>query len=199
MATGGIIAYLNADDLYYPRTLEHVAAHFERKPHSRFLFGRCRVINEDGSFSHDFEKSDHLKSMPESEWQVPTFRLLLTKNTGVIPQPAAFWKREVMDKVGLFDPSFHYTMDYEYWLRISEAFRVDFIDELLAAFRMHDASKSGSLMMHRFWAEAIRASRMHGGSAWSGISWAFLRLYLTAPFRVSAYKSLYAMLAKGNR
>ncbi len=194
MTGGEILAYLNADDLYYPDTIRKVVEHFGRNPDCKALFGRCAILQADGKISHDYIDSDHMKNLSMEERKYPTFETLLRKNSGIIPQPAAFWTREVFEKVGPFDESFHYTMDYEYWLRISREFRIGFVDETLAAFRIHEASKSGSLMVHRFWADAVRAARMHGGSAWSGVSWAFLRLYLTAPFRASAWRNLLGLL-----
>jgi glycosyltransferase involved in cell wall biosynthesis len=190
MASGRILAYLNADDFYYPETLSRVVEFFSANPDKGFMFGRCNVINSDGRFSHDFEQSDHLLAMPLEERRHPSFVTLLRKNSGVIPQPSSFWRREVMEKVGFFDESFHYAMDYEYWLRVTNEFKVGFIDHPLSAFRMHPSSKSGSLMVHKFMFEAIRAARLHGGTLFCKMTWVFLKLYLMAPSRRSAYRNL---------
>jgi GT2 family glycosyltransferase len=37
----------------------------------------------------------------------------------VFPQPAAFFRRSFLDKVGFLNESFHYGMDYDLFLRLS--------------------------------------------------------------------------------
>jgi glycosyltransferase involved in cell wall biosynthesis len=194
LAKGDIITYLNADDLYYPETVRRVVDHFARHPDCKALFGRCTIIDGQGAPIKDYLDVATLSNLSMEERKHPTFETLLRRNSGAIPQPSAFWKREVMDEIGLFDESFHYTMDYEYWLRISRKYPFGFIDEPLSAFRMHEASKTGSLVAHRFWKEAVRAARMHGGSAFSGVSWVFAKMFLGAPFRASAWRNLWGMV-----
>lgn len=46
-------------------------------------------------------------------------------------------RREVFDRVGLFDSAFKQLADLEMWLRIMVYYKVAFIDERLASFRIH--------------------------------------------------------------
>ncbi len=46
-------------------------------------------------------------------------------------------RREVFERVGLFDPAFKQLADLEMWLRIMVYYKVGFIDETLASFRIH--------------------------------------------------------------
>ena len=48
MATGEIIAWLNADDRYHAGTLRRVSATLSRHRDSALCFGACRIIDESG-------------------------------------------------------------------------------------------------------------------------------------------------------
>ena len=51
-------------------------------------------------------------------------------------------RRWLLDEFGPFDPSLHYSMDYEYWLRISEKAQFGYISFPFSNYRLHPASKS---------------------------------------------------------
>lgn len=50
------------------------------------------------------------------------------------------FRRDIVDKVGYFDPCLVQICDLEYWLRIATAFGLLFIPEKLVSFRVHDKS-----------------------------------------------------------
>ena len=82
-----------------------------------------------------------------------------------ISQPATFWRREALERIGLFDEALHYTMDYDYWLRLGRHFRLWFLDAPLARFRIHPGSKSGSTASAQFEEEYAVAIRHTGPTA----------------------------------
>ena len=45
MATGDIVAFLNADDLYTGGALEKVVKHFKKNPECKWITGYCRIMN----------------------------------------------------------------------------------------------------------------------------------------------------------
>jgi hypothetical protein len=65
---------------------------------------------------------------------------LLTTN--LISQPSTFWRRQIVEELGLFDESEHLAMDYEYWLRIGKRYSPKILDRCLSNFRIHRSSKS---------------------------------------------------------
>jgi GT2 family glycosyltransferase len=67
-----------------------------------------------------------------------------------IAQPATFWRRSALVSSGLFDETLHYALDYDYWLRLSATSPPVIIDEELAEFRIHGASKGGSRFDRQF-------------------------------------------------
>ncbi len=134
MAEGDIIAILNSDDYYLPGAFEAVGRAFRENPECRVIIGDCRfiytnsertlkVVNRDLTFE-DIIQYWH-------NWIPPT-------------QPAIFFRREVLTEFGLWDETLHYAMDYEFWLRISRKYPFRHIPLEVAAYRFHEASKSGT-------------------------------------------------------
>ena len=82
-----------------------------------------------------------------------------------LTSPGMFIRRAALERVGLFDPTLHYAMDYDLWLRLTEHFSIKIVDEVLAGFVVHPASKSGQARhLAGFRQEMERVSRRYWGS-----------------------------------
>src|SRR5262249_15618714 len=106
-AQGEILAYLNSDDVLLPGAIAAVVAHFQRNPDSDLVYGNAYHIDENDGVLGEYPTAPY------------DFDRLL--QDCCICQPAAFWRRRLIDRVGLFDEELHYAMDYEYWMRIDRA------------------------------------------------------------------------------
>ncbi|MDD5348747.1 MAG: glycosyltransferase family 2 protein [Chthoniobacteraceae bacterium] len=128
-ASGEILAYLNSDDVYLPGTLERVARYFEDNPDALILYGQAYYLNADGSV---------MKRYASEPW---SYRRLL--DVCYICQPAVFWRREVMDRFGVFDDRLDLAMDYDYWLRVGRHVPFAYLeDAYLAGSRLHADTKT---------------------------------------------------------
>lgn len=157
-ATGDVVAWLNADDLYAPGALAAVAGAFTSHPAAQWLVGRYEVISLDGQPIRSaivYYKRRLLERY--------SLNRLLTEN--IIPQPAVFWRREFGEKVGLLDESLYFTMDYDFWLRMAAVADPLVIDDLLAQFRLHADSKSGKVDRRQFDEQYVVMKR-HCSSRW---------------------------------
>lgn len=135
--TGGeIVAYLNSDDVYRPGTLRKVVDIFERHPEVDFVYGDFDAIDEHG------ELIDSVKTIPYD----PN---ILIYDANYICQPSSFYRRSLLDRIGYFDDSLRFLMDYEFFLRASKR-GVGFymIGEPLAAIRFHGDCKTLSDGVH---------------------------------------------------
>jgi len=131
-ASGGLISYLNSDDLLMPGAVQFIIDYFANQPEVDVIYGDCILIDEIGkelgiSRSKPFQTKD----------------LLIGKYP--IRQPGTFWRADVSRQVGDLDTTLHYTMDADYWLRMGLAgFKLEYIPGTRAAFRLHSMSKTVS-------------------------------------------------------
>lgn len=112
-----------------------------------------------GRANHTDEHSQVIRPYP-----VEPFRLERLYETCFICQPAAFIRKEVFDKAGGIDESFHFCMDYELWMRISKHYLIGFIEDVLATSSMHKDSKTMTQYHSVGVPEIIRASVKNYGS-----------------------------------
>jgi len=136
-ATGDVVGWLCSDDLLLPGSLQRIGQAFAEQPAINWLAGACRMIAADGTLLHTI-KPTHCFSLCD---------VLLRSDDKPfnLPQPSVFWRRRLHEWVGLLDESWHYCMDFEFWLRLlSHNQRPHVVEDELAAYRLHDQSKTCS-------------------------------------------------------
>ena len=158
IAKGDILSWINSDDLYYDNAFSKVVEHFIKNPESDFVFGDGDVINESGDLQWEW------LSRPYNFKVLKSYHYLWNDFTNYIMQQAAFWRKSVLEKIGLPDESLHYAMDIEYWLRIGKAgFKTAHVPTKLGKFRMIQGTKSLSSPTI-FWREQLEIFRRYNGS-----------------------------------
>jgi len=142
-STGDIVAFLNADDLYTPGSLEMVVKAFEREPSKIWLVGQCAIIDEAGREFHSaITRYKNFLLRRYAYW------ILLIEN--FVCQPAVFLRREALERVGYFSESENFVMDYDYWLRIGREGAPIVINKPLAGFRRIEGTKSNTSYAKQF-------------------------------------------------
>ena len=128
---GEIVCWVNSDDLLMPGSLQVISSAFMSAPMQVGLIHGGAIV-----FKADKIKETRLT------YQSPNKEAYLSGM--VFPQPAAFFRKSLLDKVGYLNEQLHYGMDYDLFLRL--ALVCDFlpIDNVLAKYRLHQQSKSVS-------------------------------------------------------
>lgn len=132
-ASGDIFCWLNSDDYLEPGALEKVAQYFHNNPDCQWLTGNCRIVSESGE----------PVGMYEPKWAGREKLLRFWETDGTLPQPATFWRRELMGGCGVRE-DLHYGMDYDLWLRFSKKTSLHVLPEVLANYRVQPAAKTMS-------------------------------------------------------
>jgi glycosyltransferase involved in cell wall biosynthesis len=133
MATGDIFGWQNSDDVYMPGAFKKVLEAFEQNPQKKIVYGNWCEIDE---YDNVIDKT---YSAPKP--RVPHFSYEGFDSN----LQSMFWKREVHEKFGKFDESFHQLMDSDFLFNviIDQGIDVFFkIDEFLGCFRRHQSQKT---------------------------------------------------------
>lgn len=141
LATGEILAYLCADDLYEPDAVRAVLEAFAANPGADVVYGDFYFL--EGDSGRKRRKS------------AASFRPDRLRRRNPLGQPAVWWRRRVYDKFGGFDESLHFCMDHEYWLRLGTSVRWHYLPEPLAVSRLHADAKT-SRQLPAMWRETAR-------------------------------------------
>lgn len=129
MATGEILGWLNADDVYLPGAVKRAVTFLREHPDTAAVYSDGLIIDADGRFL--------------GQWRGCDFSLReLLLGRCFICQPTIFMRRDAVEEVGWLDESLHYTMDYDLWLRLGLRTRLGYLPERGAAFRLHPFSKT---------------------------------------------------------
>lgn len=137
--SGTIHAYINSDDYYLPGAFQKVARAYAENPAADLVHGICQKVDEHGVVFK--EQLAQIKSL-EQMVNLWDYWLRPKENWNFI-QPEVFWTQRLAQRIGPFNESLHYTMDFDYWLRGFDAgMQVHTLDTALAAFRVHAAQKT---------------------------------------------------------
>jgi glycosyltransferase involved in cell wall biosynthesis len=155
MATGDIVAWLNADDRYEPGALHAAGDALARNPSAAWATGYCRIIDASG---REIRRAiTAYKGFLLRRW---TVGLYLTQN--FVADPATFVRRSAVDAVGPLDPAYRTSHDYDLWLRVARRFGAPVVlQRTLASFRMTEGTMSMDGFVGQF-DEHLAVARSHG-------------------------------------
>lgn len=154
MATGDVIAWLNADDRYHPGALRAVGEAFAANPGAMWVTGYCDIVDGDGDEIRHAVTA--YKGWLLRRWSYP---LYLTQN--FVADPATFVRREALEQAGPLDPRYRVSHDYDLWLRVGRRHSPLVLQRTLASFRMTEGTQSMQGFELQF-REHAEVARRHG-------------------------------------
>jgi glycosyltransferase involved in cell wall biosynthesis len=122
--TGGIMAWINADDMYHRNSFFIVSEIFSNFSCVKWLLGASVTWDEydrgvDVSHSRKFTKYDFL--MGDYRW---------------LQQESCFWRRSLWEKAGArLDTSLRYAGDFDLWMRFFNFEKLYVVNALIGGFR----------------------------------------------------------------
>lgn len=129
-STGDVIFWVNSDDMLEEGAFDTVNKFFINNPDKYVITGNQLVINSDGVIDHRIP-ADAI-----------TYDRLLHSSRCSVMQNSTVWRREVFNKTGYLDESFHYCMDGDLFVRITKNYKIYAIDVDIAKFRIWENSKT---------------------------------------------------------
>lgn len=112
-SSGEIVAWLNADDSYFPWTLKTVAQAFSTNPDVNWIGGMHAFLDEDRFLTNIFT---HAAAKPQKAIVNGWFREGVY---GSLLQEGMFWRRNLYFKSGGLDMTYKYAGDFELWTRFA--------------------------------------------------------------------------------
>lgn len=137
LCTGDIWAYLNSDDCYLPGTFRRVVEKFREDASTQWVTGYANYVSDDGEIIETM--------IPDPFTSLEDTLIRWNKPRSVAIQASNFMRREVLECYGYFDESLHYSMDFEFGLRLLfDNIRPIIINDVLAEALLHRSSKTVS-------------------------------------------------------
>jgi len=128
MTDGTIIGWLNSDDTYFPTAVEEAVRYLLAEENVGVVYGDGMHVEKNG-------KCISLYPAEEYNWG------RLAENC-FICQPAVFFRRDVIEQVGLLRQDLQMCMDYDLWIRLGKNIRFTYIPSLWATSRMYEENKT---------------------------------------------------------
>jgi glycosyltransferase involved in cell wall biosynthesis len=138
-SSGAFVAYLDADDLWYPQKLDRQIQFLDAHRDCGLLHSDVSVIDEEDRILHAGFNAETARPIPQGHC---TQHLLRRCH---IQTPTVVERRECVEKIGGFDEQLPIAQDYMHWIMISlGGWAFGYIDEPLAKYRWRSGSLMGS-------------------------------------------------------
>jgi len=137
-ASGDILAYINADDVYLPNAFSEVSNNYLKDSNCLWYAGKSILIDERGRRVGHWLNTLAVARYKDFLLRLNKYKFLLVVN--YLMQPSLFITKAAFEKYGPFTGVRNFIMEYEMWLRIGKTRMPVIINKNLACFRMSTTS-----------------------------------------------------------
>jgi glycosyltransferase involved in cell wall biosynthesis len=131
-ASGTYIVFLDSDDRLTPNALASNLRRFAAHPDSALVYGAYRFISRDG---RQLQDAAFTPIGPD-----PYGTMLRGNSIGM--HATVMYRRDRLEAVGGFDPTYRACEDYELYLRLARLFPIASGNEIIAEYRQHARNMS---------------------------------------------------------
>ncbi|MEI6872713.1 MAG: glycosyltransferase family A protein [Verrucomicrobiota bacterium] len=144
------ISFMDADDVWMPDALSTLVGRLDENSKTVGAHGLAELIDKngrpikEGDFSAFGRRRLGYSEGRIIEWPLssPTVFETLVWTGPVYPPGLLVARREVYERVGLYDPRLKHCEDWDMCLRLSRMGPIDFVNEVLLHYRRHDSNVS---------------------------------------------------------
>lgn len=174
-AKGDILGWLNSDDMLAQDALFHVARAFADDPDLQLVYGNALYIDESDKLACP-DHGGHRTGLYYGQFQPVANIPYYWTYVHSVPQPTVFFRRSLINQVGLLDESYKFIFDFELFARFASSGATTLkIEKTLAFYRLHSAAKTSG--WHNFLEELYRYSRPKWPAATQGAFWRTVRSF----------------------
>lgn len=156
LASGEIVAWLNADDYYDSNVLQKINSVFEENPKVEFVYGNLTFVNEKKNILF----RDKSKSF--------SYDSLINKSPD-IRQPSSFYKTDLIKKVKYLDEDLKIVFDYDLFIKMAKISEPFYTDENISFYRDYPDTITRKNVRKQA-LEIWKVSMRHGGKLISPIT-----------------------------
>lgn len=161
ISTGDFIAFLDADDVWYPHKLKKQLEIFEQYADVGFC-----CCNFEFFIKGKTSKTDHFhqfKMDTDLVYDIPQpvpFDALVTRNfVGTCSN--VMIRKQVLNRIGFFDVSYKQSEDYDLWLRCAVDTEFVLLEEVLLEKKSHDSNLTNDFLETLLYHEKVLCNLPH--------------------------------------
>src|SRR5262245_25174348 len=138
-AQGKYIAFLDADDLWFPQKLELQVDFMERNPRIGLVFSDMEEFDRERTLCRSLlGRTLFARHLPAGQALADARQKLLIED--FIPTSTVVMRKECFTATGLFDESLQFVEDRDLWLRVAAAFPLAAIPMIVGRKRVHGSN-----------------------------------------------------------
>lgn len=142
ISKGEYIIFCHQDDIYHKDIVQKEAEFLTNNPNVMAVFTLVNIMDENDKIIRKCKLPKELSEKNIYSF-MEVFTAILKHGNSFLPAPTFMARKEIFDKVGLFDAygKFGGSGDLEMWLRIAEKYPIGIIHENLIDFRVGGRGK----------------------------------------------------------
>ncbi len=140
-ANGDYIAHLDADDLWLPEKIEKQVDFLEENLEYGACFTHAEIIDDDDNIADESQNFLREIFALKNHTHAELYRFFYD-NSNKLCHSSVLFRKEIAQKVGMYDTTILYLQDFDYWMRLLTGAHLYIYPERLSLVRRHADNNS---------------------------------------------------------